>query len=178
MDAELERFEAELERLSPGSLPDGLIARMEAAMEGWEEVAEGVSREIDKVVPFPLLEDQGEGKEHGRGSLWAAAATVALLGAVAGILLSATPRGGERSERGMALAPVEGVSNVEFAPRAAKRRILDSSDRDIIVTDGAKAYRVSRLNYVDRYEFLGGNGEKMHFEFPAVNFRVVPVRTD
>ena len=178
MDSELKRFEAELERLSPGNLPEGLIARMEAAMEGWEEVADAVSQEIDKVVPFPKLEAKGAREERGRGSLWAAAASVALLGAVAGIVLSATPGGGEVAPRRTTFVPAEGVSNIEFAPQTAKRRILDTSDQDIIVTNGAKTYRVSRLNYVDRYEFLGGNGEKMQVEFPAVNFRVTPVVTD
>ena len=40
MDPELQKIEAELERMSAGGMPEGMISRMEAAMEGWEEVAE------------------------------------------------------------------------------------------------------------------------------------------
>ena len=60
MDSELERFEAELAKLSPGSLPEGLIARMEAAMEGWEAAPPQEVGESGKVVPFPKLEEEAE----------------------------------------------------------------------------------------------------------------------
>ena len=32
MDPELQKIEAELERIAPGNMPEGLIGRMEAAM--------------------------------------------------------------------------------------------------------------------------------------------------
>ena len=39
MDPELQKMEAELERMAPGSMPEGMISRMEAAMEGWKDVS-------------------------------------------------------------------------------------------------------------------------------------------
>ena len=43
MDSELQKIETDLERMSPGSMPEGMIRRMEEAMEGWREVPEEVS---------------------------------------------------------------------------------------------------------------------------------------
>jgi len=172
------KFEAELERLSPGSLPEGLISRMEAAMEGWEEVSDKVTEEIDKVVPFPPREDpDSESNPRRRTSIWAAAAGVALLGAVAGVLFtgSATKDSQAKSNGG----PASAVRDVAFAPQAAKRTILNSSNQDVIIANGGKPLRVHRLNYVDRLVFRNpATGEEVHVEVPAVNYRLIPVATD
>ncbi len=171
------RFEAELERLSPGKLPEGLISRMEAAMEGWEDVSAEVTGEIEKVVPFPKSVEEEMDRRNG-ASLWAAAAGVALLGAVAGLLLTGNPGEG-KSGRTSAVASPSGVGKVEFAPEAAKRTILDASDQDVIIANGALPLRVMRLNYVDRVVFRNAQtGEELHVEVPAVNYRLIPVATD
>ncbi len=178
MDSELMRFEEELERLSPGSLPEGLIARMEAAMEGWEQVSAEVSEEIDKVVPFPHLEDEERAVEkRGRAGVWAAAACVGMLGAVAGLLLTANPEKNEVADSPSRVAS-EAVRKAEFAPRTARRTILDSSNRGVIVANGSEPLRVMRLNYVDRVEFRNAAGEEVHLEIPTVNYHVVPLPTD
>ena len=52
MDPDLQKMEAELERMAPGRMPEGMISRMEAAMEGWKDVS--WQDEQAKVVPFPL----------------------------------------------------------------------------------------------------------------------------
>ena len=39
-------------------MPEGLIGRMETAMEGWQEAVEQDAAE--KVVPFPLAEEESE----------------------------------------------------------------------------------------------------------------------
>ena len=51
MDPELEKIESELERMSPAGMPEGMISRIEAAMEGWRDVS--WQDEEAKVVQFP-----------------------------------------------------------------------------------------------------------------------------
>lgn len=184
MDSELKKFEAELERLSPGRLPDGLISRMEAAMEGWEAVSAEVTEEIDKVVPFPKQEETPEFESRHRTGWWAAAASVALLGGVAAMVFTAEPSQpgrGEVADSGtmeVSLLNPEAVGAVEYSPMRAKRTILDASDLDVIIPNGAQPMRVRRIDLVDRVVFLGPNGEEVHVERPSVNYQLVPVPTD
>lgn len=180
MDSDLERFEEELARLSPGKLPEGLISRMEAAMEGWSQGAEQLPEnggENGKVVLFPPR--GAEGRPGRRSNLWAAAASVALLGAAAGFFFSAEP-GRESASAADARAARESASlqPVEFAPQAAKRKILGASEERVIIANGAQPLRVMRLDYVDRMVFRNENGEEVHLEVPSVNYRLVPVVTD
>lgn len=189
MDSDLREFEAELERVSPGALPEGLISRMEAAMEGWQDI-EGES-DGDKVVPFPKSEEA----RPQRTSLWAAAASVALLGALAAfvvtnrsneealaenpVILKAKAVGGEEVAPEIAPAPVPPkVSRVDFAPMTAKRRILDSSNGEIIIADGHQILRLSLLDYIDHVKFQNADGKELHLEIPSRKLRLEPVITD
>jgi hypothetical protein len=177
MDSELQRLEAELERLAPGSLPEGLISRMEAAMEGWQEVSEEVSKEIDKVVPFPRSDENRDARRRGGPSYWAAAASVALLGAVAAMVFTANPQNNESVDRGPLVDP-DAVRKVEFSPLTAKRTILDASDQNVIIANGSQPMRLMRLDYVDRVVFRNAAGEEVHLEVPSVNYLLVPAPTD
>lgn len=176
MDSELKQFEAELERLSPGSMPDGLISRMEAAMEGWTDVTEEVSGEIDKVVQFPQRSDDGDVRRG--GNWWAAAASVALLGAVAALVITSDLEKNSADNPVASVVNPDAVRTVEFSPQTAKRTILDASDEDVIIANGSQPMRLMRLDYVDRVVFRNADGEEVHLEVPAVNYRLVPVPTD
>lgn len=180
MDSELKRIEDELSRLSPGALPEGLIARMEAAMEGWEDGAPLASEVADKVVPFPTQDEQLGATGRARPNFWAAAAGVALLGAAVGIFLTAPPQDESAEQQSTSASYLSGaaVENIEFSPEDAKRTIVGATDRDLIIPNGAKPLRVLRLKYVDRYVFSSPGGQELHFDIPAVNYRVVPVPTD
>ena len=185
MDSELQKFEAELERLSPGRLPDGLISRMEAAMEGWEAVSVEVTEEIDKVVPFPKQEEtpELEARNRTRTGWWAAAASVALLGGVAAMVFTAEPSQPNLAdaaavEAETTLVDPVAVSVVEYSPMTAKRTILDAADLDVIIPNGSQPMRMRRIDLVDRVVFLGPNGEEVHVERPSVNYQLVPVPTD
>ncbi len=173
MDPELQRFEEELERLSPRAMPAGLIARMESVMEGWELGEEGCG----KVLPFPDCKRFGRSRRLAGFGMWGAAAGVALLGCLAGLLV------GEHGqpEKG---AVVEGVpasralQPVVFDPHAAKRRIVCASDRGVVATRGERPMRLLRVEYIDRVVFRNGNGEEVHVERPVVRYILKPVATD
>ena len=70
MDPELKKIEAELERIAPGRMPEGMISRIEAAMEGSKDVS--WQDEETKGVPFPRVQQKGAPEEERRGKyLWA-----------------------------------------------------------------------------------------------------------
>lgn len=189
MDSELEKIEAELGRLSPECMPEGLIRRMEAAMEGWQDLPEENSRNLDKVVPFrPRQDEPEERSKTSRSSLWAAAASVALLGGVAAMVFTASPdarnvaTGKENGDGGKqattSVVNPSAVFPIEMAPTTAKRKIVDASERDVIIPNGARPMRLRRVNLVDRVVFLSPGGQEVHVEVPSVNYQLVPVPTD
>ena len=189
MDSDLKKIEAELGRLSPECLPEGLISRMEAAMEGWQEIPGEASGKTEKVVPFPHREEEGADRGRpARYSLWAAAASVALLGGVAAMVFTSSPgardvvvgeekRNATKPSVTSVLNP-DAVSPIELSAKAAKRTILDASERDVIIPNGARPMRLRRVNLVDRVVFLSPDGEEVHVEVPSVNYQLVPVPTD
>ena len=187
MDPELQKMEAELERMAPGSMPEGMISRMEAAMEGWKDVS--WQDEEAKVVPFPRAEEKGIRQEKKRGKpLWAAVAGMALLGAVAGMVLIPEPLptgiASNRSENDKSrkasgvTRPPGTVQTIELAPKTAKRTIVDATERNVIIPNGAMPLRLMRVDLVDRVMFSSPGGEEFHLEVPSVNYRVVPAPTD
>jgi len=170
MDAELKKFEEELERLSPAGMPDGLISRMEAAMEGWQ----GREESVQKVVPFP---GGSAGKGVGRkGSLWAAAAAVALLGAAAALLVPS----GEPTQIGTAILPEDAdFLEASFEPVNARQNIINASDQGVVMTNDARPHRAVRLECVDHIEFRNDAGQKLRVEaLPRVRIVLIPVWTD
>lgn len=187
MDPELQKIEAELESMCPGRMPEGMISRMEAAMEGWKDVS--WQDEESKVVPFPQTGEMTVPHvERSRRSLWAAVAGMALLGAVAGMVLipEELPSGtasnhpandGSTQASVMALDP-EAVQTIELAPKTAKRTIVDASKRNVIIPNGSRPLRVMRVELVDKVMFSGPGGEEFHLEVPSVNYRLVPAPTD
>jgi hypothetical protein len=70
------------------------------------------------------------------------------------------------------------VQPVEFSPRTAKRKILGASNDSVVIGNGAQPLRVMRLDYVDRIVFRNADGEEIHVEVPAVNYRLIPLATD
>ena len=187
MDPDLQKIEAELDSMCPGRMPEGMISRMEAAMEGWKDVS--WQDEESKVVPFPQTgELTVPHLERSRRSLWAAVAGMALLGAVAGMVLipEELPSGtasnnpandGSTQASVMALDP-EAVQTIELAPKTAKRTIVDASKRNVIIPNGSRPLRVMRVELVDKVMFSGPGGEEFHLEVPSVNYRLVPAPTD
>ncbi len=187
MDPELQKIEAELERMSPGSMPEGMISRMEAAMEGWRDVS--WQDEEAKVVPFPRAKEETVPQEEKSGRyLWAAVAGMALLGAVAGMVMipEPVPAGiaSNNSEiqrnsgsSGVRLKPGT-VRTIELAPKTAKRTIVDAAERNVIIPNGARPLRLMRVDLVDRVMFSSPGGEEFHLEVPSVNYQLVPAPTD
>ena len=169
MDADLKKFEEELERLCPVAMPDGLIARMEAAMDGWQE--EPVEEE--NVVPFPSQEEESPGAS--RRGFWAAAAAVAILGALAALFVPTDQGGDRRTARN---ANESGFTPASFSPVGASRNILAASDEGFVMTKDAIPHRAVRVEYMDQIEFTNDQGERLQVEAPRVRIVLIPVQVD
>jgi hypothetical protein len=168
MDAELKKFEEELERLCPVAMPDGMIARMEAAMDGWQEEPTD-----ENVVRFPSME---AGKAGGsRNGFWAAAAAVALLGALAAFLVPTNPRNNRvvnNAGSGASYTPAS------FSPVGASSNIVAASDEGFVVTEDAIPHRAVRVEYMNQIDFTNKRGERLQVEVPRVRIVLIPVRVD
>ena len=170
MEAELRKFEEELERLSPVAMPAGMIARMEAAMETWQTAGETTGN----VVPFSGKTVRRDGARNRR--FWAAAAAVAILGAAAALLVP------NEGPSGVTTAGVSDAPNylaASFAPMKAHRNIINAADQGVVMTNDAQPFRAVRLECVDKIEFRNKAGEKLRVEaLPRVRIVLIPVRTD
>ena len=168
MDAELKKFEEELERLCPVAMPDGMIARMEAAMDGWsDEAAE------EKVLPFPGQEEESAGAS--RNGFWAAAAAVALLGALAALFVptdNGTNRVANDEGREAAYTPAS------FSPVGATSNIVAASDEGFVMTRDSVPHRAVRVEYMDQIEFTNDQGQRLQVEVPRVRIVLIPVQVD
>ena len=177
MDSELRELEEELGRVAPNALPEGLISRMEAAMDGWQE-----NEREEKVVPFPA---QGPGAGSGRGGWWRAVAAVAILGAAAALMV---PEG--ILSRPPALAtttPVantvsnwsgEAVAPVAFQPLSAERDVVRAEKQGVVIMSGNTPHQCVRVEYLDRFEFEGEDGQELHVRKPSVGYILIPVSPD
>ena len=175
MDAELKELEAELERLAPEALPEGLITRMAAAMDGWQE-----SEHEEKVVPFP----QGEAKTAaGRNGFWRAAAAVAILGAAAALLVPQTsPVDGGSPVALASFAPSGAASTkpvgASFAPVSAERNVVNAENHGPVVLVGGVPHRCVRVDSFDLIEYVDESGAQILVKKPSVDFMLIPLQPD
>ena len=174
MDAELKQLEEELERLAPEALPEGLISRMAAAMDNWQE-----SEREEKVVPFPQHVEDGSSVWSG---FWKTAAAVALLGAAAALMMPGTtePSSGPVAASVVQPAPplFKPASQAKFSPVSAERNVVNAEQQGRIVVVGGVPHRCVRVNCLDNFKYVDGSGAQIHVERPSVDFVLVPVRPD
>ena len=113
---------------------------------------------------------------------------MALLGAVAGMVLIPEPlptgiasnrlENDKSSKASGVTLPPGTVQTIELAPKTAKRTIVDATERNVIIPNGAMPLRLMRVDLVDRVMFSSPGGEEFHLEVPSVNYRLVPAPTD
>ena len=173
MDSELKKLEMELERLAPEALPEGMISRMEDAMNGWQE-----NEQEEKVVPFPVADSK-----ESRGSIWKAVAAMVMLGAATAMLI---PTGSEVSAVNLAVAtpgPVAApvslpVAPVSFEPLSAERDVVSANNHGVVFVGKDVPHRCMRVESLEHYEFEGENGQTLRVSKPSVDYILIPVRAD
>ena len=174
MDAELKELEEELERLAPNALPEGLISRMAAAMDGWQE-----DEREEKVVPFPNKEEE---EAPSRSGFWRIAAAVAILGAATALLIPGTndpqPTVAAASS-GQPVKPMfENGARATFEPVSAERSVVNADQHGNIVLVGGVPHRLVRVNCLDNYKYVDGSGAQILVKKPSVDFVLIPLRPD
>lgn len=168
MDSELKQLEEELRGFAPSPMSGDVLARMVEAMDRWEQ-AEG-DRDADfsgKVVPFP--------KEEKRASwrpMWSAAAAVAILGAVMGVMLPDTESPGVTAMNG--LGPVPALRQASLVPVNVQRKVR-SMDAGMVSNKDGLEYQLIRVVRQEEADFRGGGDVGLKISRPKVDYYVVPV---
>ncbi|MEM9080662.1 MAG: hypothetical protein AAGC74_08240 [Verrucomicrobiota bacterium] len=166
MDVELQKLEDELRRISPSPLSSEVVARMAEAMDRWED---DVPAEA-KVVPFPTAKTERNSAGSWR-PMWAAAAAVALMGALSGLIF---PGGGDGIVSLNELGPVPVVRQASLVPVAAERNV-NSIDAGVIRNRQGDPMQVIRIVREDQADFKTRSNIGIKVTRPQVDFYVVPV---
>ena len=183
MDPELKQLEEELRGFAPSPVSGEVLSRMVEAMEQWEEVEEVEEvkssepkaadlMESGKVISFPS-------EKINRGAswrpMWVAAASVALMGAVLGLVLPQNDVGGVTAMSG--LGPVPVLRQAGLVPVNVQRK-LKSMDTGVVSNKDGLQFQCIRVVRQDVADFRGQDGEEnvgLKITRPKVDYYVVPV---
>ena len=170
MDAELNKLEEELKKLSPLGMPDDMIARLDSAMARWHE---HVPVE-EKIVP--LKQEPAESTGNWLG--WRSVAAVAVMGAgVAFISGGENPPANPSVASSMNEARV-GISTAAFTPSDARAKILSANDVGVIWTKSGQAVRCMEVNATNTVYFQNEEGEQVIVEQPTREVVFLPAKID
>ena len=191
---DLDELEIHLEQIAPATMPEDMLGRMVRAMDLWHE---HVPVE-EKVVPFSESRGESRGereeaapsrKQYGGGMI-AAAAAVAMLGAVTALVL---PR--FMNDSGANTPPVisthipdvdsDNTVMVDAAPRDAwllpdslSHKVTNTSDHGVVMTSDNTPHRVIRVDYVDRIMMQDDEGREIEIKRPGIDYMLLPVETN
>ena len=199
-------LEAELRDLQAAAFDDAFLTRLEAAAEGTlimlspqevhfekilrqnrpahltpefmadlERIVSKTAFAInDKIVAFPTSFTKPQARRQ--GSMWAAAAAVALIGAATALLL---PRA-ENLER----RPTRVASNIiqpvagNFIPASYNRNLQEVHDEGVIWKSKNQPQSLIRVVYIDHVILKDAQGRTFQFDQPRVKYMLVPEKTD
>lgn len=170
MDSELKQLEEELRGFAPSPVSGDVLSRMVEAMDRWEEneAAADDTAEGGKVLAFP-------GTEKSRsswGPMWAAAAAVAVLGAVLGVLLPNDSVNTMAAAEG--LGPVPVLRQASLVPVNVQRKV-SSMDAGKVANKEGLEYQVIRVVRQEEADFRGTDNVGLKITRPKVDYYVVPV---
>ena len=185
-DEGLNDLERHLDQISPTTMRTDVLARMIKAMDSWHE---HVPVE-EKVVAFKGQQtDQPELLSKSSRGMWAAAATVALLGAVTALMLPVlSPGDGDsvvenqvpvnsgspdlyalgKSDTGSALVASDTLSH----------RVINTADRGIVMSGNEMPHRCIRLDGMETIKLEDENGREVTIDRPSVQYVLIPVHTN
>lgn len=178
MDQELREIEDQLEQLSPAAMPDGMWARMEQAMDNWQEF---VPVE-EKVVPFePVKNENGTMKWF---NAWASAAAVALVAAASYLVfsndsvteLSLAQTSGTSMEVVAQTVPTENITNVVPASNSHfDTQVKRASNNEVTYDAKGRPVRIMQVEFEDEVTVRGKDGKIYKVKQPRIEYYAVPV---
>lgn len=195
---ELANLEQHLGKVAPSAMPEGMLSRMAEAMDRWHE---GLPLD-EKVVLFeeaekemPAQRSTAKQQKASRGGMVAAAAAVALLGAVTALMLprndaptAATIAAGiknsstkaEKTSVAVMESPSVIASTVEprdtwLLPDSLSHQVTHTSDRGVVLSGDSIPHRCIQVDYVEKLKAQAEDGSEIELERPAVEYYLIPV---
>lgn len=174
MEYDLKKIEAELAKMSPHSVPENLVARLDEAMCHWHESVPVEEKIISLGESVPVSQSWFQ---------WRSAAAVAFLGAAAAVYFSGNNQPAEH-------VPVVqqriifgdqgggGVSNATFTPRGARAKVVGYQDRGYIKNSSGQTLRAVAVKVSNQVDYKNANGDHAKVEKPTMEWIFVPVQSD
>lgn len=179
LSAEERKFEAQLRAIRPQSLSAGLLASLEAKVEGLPAPSQV------RVLPFPGTQRIDEPELSRTRAPWmAAAAAVVLLGVLSAIWLD--PMGGPGAtagnptpeQSGFAPSPLPHSTTLPGAiPAEFTRALSETQDQGVIWPSNDEPHRVIKVTYTDRVTMKRNDGSTYEVEKPRVEYYLVPTES-
>ncbi len=184
-EAELWELEEYLEQISPASMSVNILERMTLAMDRWHEHVP----EEEKVVPFNKRENTTPTiRKRTGGGMFAAAAAVALLGALSALVmprfLETSPSGqvadqaDADSAKDLSTRPTGDSSALWVSPDSLSHKVTYTTDQGTVMTRDNKPHRCIRVDYVDRVVLHDKHGREVIIKRPRVKYMLVPMETN
>jgi len=169
-------FEHRLRGIAPAAVHGALMERLHETVS-----AVPFSPEPSKILPFPACEAAAPRRRS--RAWWSAAAAVALLGAIAGLMIPngsqpAAPVVAEKSvptPRDRALPSRPGVPLV---PASFNRGLSEAIDEGVLMYQNRVPHRVLKFVYLERVTLKDADGRTYQVEQPRVEYILVPAKTD
>lgn len=165
------RFERWLHASSPTQLAPEFLARLESIVN---EVPFAVD---EKVVLFPKANAAAHARKTQR-PLWAAAAAVALIGALSALVMPAAKSPAHFAAQSNPPAPATGAANPNFVPASFNRGLSEVRDEGVVWKSNNQPHSVVRVVYQDQITLKDANGRTVQVEQPRVEYMLVPAKTD
>lgn len=179
-------LEIHLGHIAPTAMPEDMLGRMVRAMDRWHE---HVPVE-EKVVPFGEKQTSTAERQQARKRMFAAAAAVALLGAVTALTLPRFSKDPQISTASVAsthtithdpgntvmvdVAPRDAL----FLPDSLSHKVTKTSDHGVVMTRDNTPHRCIRVDYIDRIKVQDDEGREIEIERPGVDYMLLPVETN
>lgn len=166
-------FAARLAAAKPRAIPTALQSSLLEAIGDTPFALDG------KIVLFNKQSKPGPAKLPSfRFPNIAAAAAVALLGALAALMVPG--QGGRETVEAdnTNLHPAAPIANSHFAPASYGRNLSETRDEGVIWSGKNQPHRVLRLTYTDKITMKNDKGETIQVERPRHEYVLIPEKID
>ncbi len=165
------RFEKWLHQSSPMKLSPEFLTSLES-------IVRDVPFAVDeKVVLFPGANPAAQPRKTQR-PLWAAAAAVAIIGALSALVMPAAKSPAHVVAQSNPTAPNASAANPNFVPASFNRGLSEVHDEGVVWKSNHQAHSVVRVVYKDQITLKDASGRTVQVEQPRVEYMLVPAKTD
>jgi hypothetical protein len=166
------RFESELRATRPSALSPEMLASFENILR-----KAPFPTELEKIVPFPKIPLAPASPR--KQPLWAAAAAVAVIGALSALMIPASKKTQEVAQKSPAIAAPSPVATPgDFVPATFNRGLSEVHDEGIIWRNNSQPHSLVRVVYKDQVTLSDANGRTLLVEQPRVEYMLVPAKTE